>query len=140
MGARGFSLNRSPTSALRNIVLVSLVALLPVAFLSTSSIVLASRQVTSEVDQQVQTTAAVSSVVIGQQTSNLKALLTLFATRHSLITNVSGGVGADTTIQTNLENLAEASPGISASFVASLSGTSLATYPPESSIHSTNFA
>jgi PAS domain S-box-containing protein len=132
--------NRSPTSALRNMVLLSLVALVPVALLATSSIVLASRQVTSEVDRQVQTTASVSSVVIGQQTSDLKALLTVFATRHSLFTNVTGGEGADTSIQTNLENLAQSTPGISASFVASLAGTSLATYPPEPSVYGTNFA
>jgi PAS domain S-box-containing protein len=140
MGARGFSVSRSPTSALPNTVLLSLVALLPVALLATGSIVLASRQVTSEVDKQVQTTAAVSSVVIGQQTSNLTALLKLFATRHSLITNVSGGGGADTTIETNLENLAQATPGISASFVASLAGKSLATYPSEPSVYGTDFA
>src|ERR1700689_5439486 len=40
----------------------------------------------------------------------------------------------------NLSNLAHAVPGISASFVASLVGTSLDTYPLEPSIIGTNFA
>ena len=53
---------------------------------------------------------------------------------------MAGGSGADTTVETNLSNLAHAVPGISASFVANLQGTSLATYPPEPSVYGTNFA
>jgi PAS domain S-box-containing protein len=121
-------------------VFLTLVALVPVALLSVSSIVLASRQVTTEINKRVQTTAALSSVVIGQQTSNLTSLLQSYTVRHSLITDVAGGSGVDTTVETNLSNLAHAVPGISASFVANLQGTSLATYPPEPSVYGTNFA
>ena len=63
-----------------------------------------------------------------------------YVLRHSLITDVSGGAGADTTLETNLANLGHAVPGISASFIASLQGTSLATYPPEPSVDGTNFS
>jgi PAS domain S-box-containing protein len=121
-------------------VLLTLVALLPVGLLAASSIALSSRQVTTDVNRQIQTTASVSSVVIAEQTSSLVALLKSYAIRHSLITNVGGGEGADTTIETNLSNLAHAVPGISASFVASLAGTSLATYPPEPAVYGKNFA
>jgi PAS domain S-box-containing protein len=131
---------RAPTSALRTMVFLSVVALLPVGLLAASSIVLASRQITTEVDDQVQTTAAVSAVVVSEQTANLVSLLQSYVIRHSLITDVAGDTGADTTIQTNLSNLAHALPGISASFVASLQGTSLATYPPEPAVYGTNFA
>jgi hypothetical protein len=121
-------------------VLLTVVALMPVGLLAAFSIVLASRQVTSDVNQQVQTTASVSSVVIGQQMSDLESLLKSYTIRHSLITNVAGGGGADTSIETNLSNLGQALPGISAAFVASLTGTSIATYPPEPTIYGTNFA
>ncbi len=133
-------MKRSPNSAVRTMVLLALVALLPVGLLCAGSIVLASRQVTNDVDKQVTTTAAVTAVVVGQRTTDLVSLLQSYAIRHSLITDVSGGTGADTSLETNLSNLAHAIPGISASFVASLQGTSLATYPPEPTIYGTNFA
>ncbi len=120
--------------------LLTLVALAPVALLSAGSIVLASRQINNEVNRRVQTTAAVSAVVVGEQTSNLVALVHSYAIRHSLVTVVSGGSGADTSIETNLSNLAHAIPGISATFVASLQGTSLDTYPLEPTVIGTNFA
>jgi hypothetical protein len=53
-------------SSVRNVVLLTMVTLLPVALLAAGSIELASNQVTSDVNKQVQTTAAVSAVVIGQ--------------------------------------------------------------------------
>ena len=52
-------------------ILLTVVALLSVALLALSSIVLYTNQVTTEVNKQVQTTAAVSAVVIGDQTSDL---------------------------------------------------------------------
>jgi PAS domain S-box-containing protein len=130
----------SPNSALRNVVLLTLVALVPVAFLSVSAIVLASRQVTSEVNQRVQETAAVSAVVVGEQTSDLVTLVQSYATRPSLIWEVAEGSAGDAEVESHLTGLAEAIPGISATFVASTGGTSLATYPPEPSVIGTNFA
>src|SRR5580658_3167105 len=50
---RGPSVIRSPRSALRNMVLMTAVALLPVTLLAATSIVLASRQVTSEVNKRM---------------------------------------------------------------------------------------
>jgi PAS domain S-box-containing protein len=121
-------------------VLMTAVALLPVTLLAATSIVLASRQVTSEVNKRMATTAAVSSVVVGQQTTDLVALVQSYAIRRSLVTSVSGGSGADTPIEVNLSNLAHAVPGISAAFVASVQGTSLDVYPLEPSVIGTNFA
>ena len=120
--------------------LLTVVALAPVALLAVSSIVLASNQVTSVVNEQVQTTAAVSSVVIGEQTANLVTLVHSYATRPSLIAGVSAGVTGDAQVQTNLAGLAQAVPGISASFIADLQGTSRNTYPLEPSVIGTNFA
>jgi PAS domain S-box-containing protein len=125
---------------MRTVVLVTVVALLPVALLSASSILLASRQVTSVVNKQVQTTAAVSSVVVGQQMADLKALVHSYATRPSLVLGVSQGLAGDATVEANLTSLAQATPGISASFVASTAGTSLDTYPLEPTVIGTNFA
>ncbi len=128
------------TSPLQNMVLLSVAALIPVVLLATFSIILASNQVTSDVNKQVRTTAAVSAVVIGQQTDNLKSLVHSYATRPSLADAVSGGAAGDAQMESNLTSLAQAIPGISASFVASLSGDSVATYPPEPTIIGTNFA
>jgi PAS domain S-box-containing protein len=125
---------------MRNLVVLTVVALLPVALLSASSIVLASRQVTSVVNKQVQTTAAVSAVVVGQQMADLKTLLHSYATRPSLVIGVAGGGVSNASVEANLQSLALAVPGISASFVASDAGTSLYTYPLEPAVIGTNFA
>jgi two-component system, sensor histidine kinase and response regulator len=114
---------------LRNAVLLTVVALLPVGLLAVSSIALASKQVTSDVDKQVQTTAAVSAVVMGQQAANLELLVQSYANRPSLVTGVAAGAHGGPSVELNLESLAHAVPGISATFVASTEGTSLATCP-----------
>jgi two-component system sensor histidine kinase/response regulator len=101
--------------------------------------VLASNQVTSVVDKQVKTTAAVSSVVIGQQTTDLVRLVHSYATRPSLIAALAGGPGSSTTVQRNLAGLARANPGISAAFITDLHGTSRYTYPIEPSVIGMNF-
>ena len=126
-------------SARRSVVLC-LVALVPVAVLAVSSIVLASRQVTTVVDKQVQTTAAVSAEVFDQQTNDLVALVHSYATRPSLVIALSGGTGSNATVEQNLQSLAGATPGISASFVADIHGTSLNTYPYFASAIGKNFA
>jgi PAS domain S-box-containing protein len=131
---------RSPNSALRTVVLLIVVGLLPVALLSASSIVLATHQVDNQVNKQVQTTAAVSSVVVGQQTTDLLTLVHSYATRPSLVTEVAEGPAGDAKVQLHLSSLADAIPGISATFVASVLGTSLNTYPLEPSVIGTNFA
>jgi PAS domain S-box-containing protein len=116
------------------------VALGAVALLAVSSIVVASHELTKSADKQVQTTAAVSSIVIGQQTSNLVALVESYASRPSLTSSLAAGKAGDATVALNLASLAHAVPGISATFVTDAHGTSLSTYPAEPSVYGTNFA
>ena len=108
--------------------------------LAAGSIVLASHQVTSVVHRQVATTAAVTTVVVGQQTSDLLALLSSYTSRLSLIHALSGVGTSDTTVEQNLQSLAGSSPGISAAFLTDIHGVSLAVYPAEPSVIGTNFA
>ena len=121
-------------------VLLTIAALLPVGLLATSSLILASRQVTNVVNKQVQTTAAVSSVVVSQQMADLKALVQSYSTRPSMETGVSEGASGGAEVEQNLTSLAHATPGISAAFVASDAGTSLDTFPLEPSVIGTNFS
>jgi PAS domain S-box-containing protein len=132
---------RSIPSSLRTVILLTLVALVPVGLLAASAIVLDSHEVTSQVDKRVVGTADVSSVVIGQQTTDLVALLHSYATRHSLLVGLStpgptGGAAVDLV----LASLAKAVPGITASFVTDIHGTSMNVYPAEPSVIGTNFA
>src|SRR5277367_6640687 len=103
-------MSRSTSAPLRNVVLLTVAALLPVGLLAASSIALSSRQVTSVVNKQVETTAAVSAVVIAQQTSNLVALVHSYATRPSLASGVSEGVVGNPKVQVALASLAHALP------------------------------
>ena len=120
--------------------LLTVVALVPVALLAASSIVLSSRQVTKVVNKQVQSTAGVSSVVIGQQTANLVALVHSYATRPSLIAGMAVRSGENPRVSAGLASLAHAVPGISASFVADIHGNSRNTYPFFPAVIGTNFA
>jgi PAS domain S-box-containing protein len=115
-------------------------SLLLVILMAFSSVVLASHQVTGDVNKQVRTTAAVSSVVVSQKMSDLVALVESYAVRTSLPSEVASGGDESAEIQQSLASLANAFPGISASFIASLKGTSLYTYPLEPSVIGTNFA
>ena len=133
-------LSATSSSPRRRVAFLILVALVPVALLSASSIVLASNQVTSVVNKQVKTTAAVSAVVIGEQTTDLLRLVRSYATRPSLVLTLSGKGGADTTINQNLAALARANPGISAAFITDMHGISRYTYPIEPSVIGMNFS
>jgi PAS domain S-box-containing protein len=124
----------------RSVALLTAVALAAVALLAVSSIVLASNAVTKVADKQVHSTAAVSSVVIGQQLAKLVGLVHSYATRPSLAAAMVAKARGRSTVAFNLAELARAVPGISASFVTNLGGTSLNTYPPEPSVYGTNFA
>jgi hypothetical protein len=119
---------------------LTVVALAAIALLPASSIVVASNQVTSVVDKQVQTTAAVSSVVIGKQTADLVALVDSYATRPSLADGMVARKAGATRRSLSTWRVSLGRPGISASFVTDLHGTSLSTYPPEPSVYGTNFA
>jgi len=133
-------MRRLLASPKRSVVVLTVVALVAIALLAISSIVVASREVTKSVDKQVQATAAVSSVVIAQQTSNLVALVDSYASRPELSSGVAAGKGGAAAVEAALAGLAHAIPGISASFVTDQHGTSLSTYPPEPAVYGTNFA
>jgi len=124
----------------RSAVLWTLLALVPVALLAATSIVLASNQVTSVVNKQVSTTAGVSAAVIGRQTTDLVELVHSYATRPTLIAGVEAGARGSVAVQHDLASLAGAVPGISATFITDIHGTSRNTYPPEPTIYGTNFA
>jgi len=124
----------------RKAVLLCVVALVPVGLLALSSIVLASDEVRSEVNKQVRATAAVSSVVVGDQTTDLVELVQSYATRPSLAAGVAAGSTGGAQVETDLASLAHAVPGISASFVTDLRGISRDTYPLEPTVIGMNFA
>lgn len=120
--------------------LLTAVALIPVGLLAASSIVLATHQVSNQVDNRVQATAGVSSVVIGQQTTDLVALLHSYVTRRSLTAGLTAGATGNAAVDSSLASLAKAVPGISAAFVTDMAGTSRNVYPAQPSVIGTNFA
>lgn len=111
-----------------------------VVLMAVISIALASSQVRNDINKQVSATASVSSVVISQKISELVALVQSDAIRSSLPSDVSAGSNENAQTELNLASLAHSFFGISATFIASLSGTSLNTYPLEPSVIGTNFA
>jgi PAS domain S-box-containing protein len=125
---------------LRNVVLVTTAALLAVALLASSSIVLASKLITGEVNKRVQSTAAVSSVVVSQQFTDLEALVHSYASRPSLVAALTASPRPTATIESRLTGLATAAPGISDAFLASDAGVSQATYPLDPSVIGRSFA
>jgi PAS domain S-box-containing protein len=124
----------------RYVASLTALSLILVVLMAFSSIALASHQVTGDVDQQIRSTASVSSAVISQKMSDLVALVDSEASRSSLPRELAGGSNENAQIETNLETLAHGFPGISATFIASLKGTSLNTYPLEPTVIGTNFA
>ncbi|MGD0054582.1 MAG: PAS domain S-box protein [Acidimicrobiales bacterium] len=133
-------MNRNVGVRQRSVTLLTALSLLLVIMMAVISIVLASDQVTSDVNKQVRTTASVSSVVVSEKLSDLVTLVNSYALRSTLPSEVAAGSVDDAQVELNLASLAHAFPGISASFVASLAGTSLNTYPLEPSVIGTNFA
>jgi PAS domain S-box-containing protein len=121
------------------VVLLTVAALVPVALLATSSILLASHEVTSEVDKRVQATAAVSAVVIGERTSGLADLVESYAERPSLIDDLTAGRTGEAQVGTQLSGLASAQAASSA-FLETVDGTALALEPPQPKVVGENFA
>ena len=124
----------------RYVATLTAISLLVVVLLAVTTIVLATNQVTRDVNTQVRSTASVSAVVVGQKVSDLVALVKSDATRSSLADDVTAGPGGDALVETNLATLAHAYPGVSASFVVTLAGTSSFVYPLEPAIIGTSFA
>jgi len=133
------SMSRASRSSWRYVALLTVLALLPVALLAASSIVLASRQVTGEVNRRVQATAAVSSVFVGEQTSALAALVHSYATRPSLAALAQGPRGTAAAAP-QLRSLTGAGLGVSGAFVTDLAGTLTNVDPPSPSLLGRNFA
>jgi two-component system sensor histidine kinase/response regulator len=120
--------------------LLTAAALLAVVLLAASSIGLASDRVTSAVNERMQSTAAVSAVVVGQQTTGLAALVHSYAGQPALIQAEAAGAPDEPVINSALGNLARAVPGIVGAFVATLAGASADVYPPQPTVIGTNFA
>src|ERR1700685_953478 len=97
--------SRSWRSSLRNVVLLTTAALLAVALLASSSIVLASKLITGEVNKRMQSTATVSSVVVSQQFTDLETLVHSYATRPSLVAALTASPRNAATVDARLAGL-----------------------------------
>jgi PAS domain S-box-containing protein len=125
---------------MRKMAMLAAAATLSVALLSVSSIVLASRQVSSQANKRIQATAAVSSVAVHEQTSALAALVHSYATRSSLVTDLTAGPSGDAQLDSQLASLVMTSPSLSSAFNSDLSGTLTTVEPPSPNVVGVNFA
>ncbi|MET9844817.1 hybrid sensor histidine kinase/response regulator [Streptomyces ossamyceticus] len=100
-----------------------LLGLLPLGLLTSSSVTLSDRAVRSEVRDRVETTAAVSRVVVEQQMGTLKQLVSAYAQRPGIRASVTSGDRAGGPGLTDaLAELARMRPGISGVIVAAPDG------------------
>ncbi|MDG5805255.1 response regulator [Streptomyces ossamyceticus] len=100
-----------------------LLGLLPLGLLTSSSVTLSDRAVRSEVRDRVETTAAVSRVVVEQQMGTLKQLVSAYAERPAIRASVgSGDRTAGPGLTDALAELARMRPGISGVIVAAPDG------------------
>uniref|UniRef100_UPI0006E25B9D hybrid sensor histidine kinase/response regulator n=1 Tax=Streptomyces neyagawaensis TaxID=42238 RepID=UPI0006E25B9D len=100
-----------------------LLGLLPLGLLTSSSVTLSDRAVRSEVRDRVETTAAVSRVVVEQQMGTLKQLVSAYAQRPEIRASVSSGDrAAGPGLSDALAELARMRPGISGVIVAAPDG------------------
>ncbi len=134
------SAGRAAWSSLRTVVLLTLAGLLPVALLAASSILVASHQVTSEVNKRIQATAAVSAVYVGEQLSGLSALVHSYATRPLLVASLSAGAAGDADVAGHLRSLSTTGRGVSGAFITDLRGTLTHVQPPAPQVVGRNFA
>lgn len=112
-------------ATVRMVAVFVLVSLLPLGLLAYSSASLAERAVRGEVDSRLQTTAAVSGVVLDKELTGLTELVESYAERPSLIAamddDVAGHVQREA-INTQLRQLRRAQPGISVVGLTDVSG------------------
>jgi two-component system sensor histidine kinase/response regulator len=102
-----------------------LVSLLPLGLLAYSSTSLAERAVGREVDSRLQTTAAVSGVVLDREMTSLIELVDSYAERPSLIAAMGDGDAEHfqpDAIDPHLRQLQRAQPGISVVGLTDVSG------------------
>ncbi len=131
---------REARSTGRGVALLTLVALVPVALLAVSSILLASQAVGRGVDDRMRSTAAVSAVFAEQTTNGLSALVQSYATRRALVADVRAGEAGEAEVQAQLRRLAESGLGLRGAFITDLSGTLTDVHPPTPEIVGRNFA
>ena len=125
---------------MRKMAMLAAAATLSVALLSVSSIVLASRQVSSQANKRIQATAAVSSVAVHEQTSALTALVHSYATRSSLVADLAAGPSGDARLDSQLTSLVMTSPSLSSAAISDLRGTLTSVEPPGPNVVGVNFA
>ncbi|PRX53282.1 signal transduction histidine kinase [Nonomuraea fuscirosea] len=106
----------------------TLLGLLPLAALTSSSISLSEGAVRDEVSNRVRTTASVSRVVVDQQMSSLKQLVTAFAQRPEVRDSV--GDATPTTLRDWLGQLERMRDGVSGLMLISPEGGMLGAEPP----------
>ena len=114
--------------------------LLPVVLLAGSSILLASHEVTRQVDDRVWATAATSAVVVGQQTADLATLVQSYADGPSLSRELAAGSADGAQITSMLSRLTAAAGVGSSTFISDLAGTTLFRNPPAPGVVGHNFA
>ncbi|MFC4116936.1 hybrid sensor histidine kinase/response regulator [Nonomuraea zeae] len=105
----------------------TLLGLLPLAALTSSSITLSERAVRDEVTDRVKTTASVSRVVVDQQMSSLKQLVTAFAQRDNVRDQVEHTSAA--ALRERLGDLKELRDGVSGLILLSPEGRMLGAEP-----------
>ncbi len=127
-------------SSARSLVLLTLAAFLPVALLAASSIVLASQQVTREVNKRMQVSAAAGSVFVGQQTGGLVTLVHSYATRPALAGGLAAGAGGRPLVLAQMHSLVSLGQGISSVFVTDIGGTLTLAEPAAPTVIGRNFA
>jgi signal transduction histidine kinase/DNA-binding response OmpR family regulator len=120
-----------------------LVSLLPLGLLAYSSGSLAERAVRREVDSRLQTTAAVSGVVLDREMTSLTELVESYAERPSLIAAMDDGDPEQfqlEAIDTHLRQLRRAQPGISVVAVTDVSGRLTSVVPATPTIVGRDFS
>ena len=135
------AVNRWAGPSWRRFALFTVAVLLAAGLLAASIIVVASRQLTDQVNKRLQATAAVSAVMAGQHTSDLASLLHSYATRPSLITELeTGSASPATSLSAQLVSLGESGDGFSGAFIADLQGNLIDVQPADPALIGMNFA
>lgn len=106
----------------------TLLGLLPLALLTSSSISLAENAMRDEVRDRVRTTASVSRVVVDQQMSSLKQLVTAFAQRARV--REAAAASDEAPLRGWLEELERMRDGVSGLIMISPEGAMLGAAPP----------
>jgi two-component system sensor histidine kinase/response regulator len=130
-------------AVVRIVAVFVLVSLLPLALLAYSCGSLAERAVRREVDSRLQTTAAVSGVVLEREMTGLIGLVASYAERPSLVAAVDGGDPEhfqQEPIDAHLSQLQRAQPGISVVGLTEVSGRLISVVPASPTLVGRDFS